>query len=203
MSIFKGLSSVFRKKPESPEVTLDIYAIFPVYQMLQNAAPFNDWQSPESKITEEFVETFKVCVWMYQMYVFYILTAQRYGYDIADKVLRIQAAKLGSASPELGEQLEKGVLQIHRSLIRQSNEQPAIVEIKGEKIEMPAEYFFALEFLTLGEDAPFHINKAEFEAGQLPDYKGADFALTECLVHGKDIARSNFEPLIRISKVIL
>jgi hypothetical protein len=202
MTILKSLSSIFRKKPETPEVTLDTYAIFPVYQMMQNAAPFDDWKSPGSKIPSELEEIFKTCVWMYQMYVYYILTAQRFGYDIAEKVLGLQTTKLSTVSHELGQQLEKGVLQIHRSLESLSNEQ-LTVEANGENYKVPAEYKLALEFLTLGEDAPFHVDKTELDAGCLPDYKDADFALTLCLEHGKNVALSNFEPLIQVSKVVL
>jgi len=60
-----------------------------------------------------------------------------------------------------------------------------------------------MEFLTIGEEAPFRVDRKEFEAGKLPDFNGADFALAECLAHGKDAAVTYFRPVVQVSKVVL
>jgi len=203
MSFLGKLKSVFGAKiEESPEVTLDTYANLPLFQMLQEDPPFSDWLNPESQIPEDLVDTFKIYVWMYQLYVFYILTAQRYGYEIADKVVNLQVERLNKASEELGQQLSIAISQIHNNVVRQAGE-PHFVNINGEEIEMPVEYGIAIEFLFIGSDAPFSVNEEELKAGQMPETNGADFALAECLEFGKNSAQSYFEPITKIAKVVL
>lgn len=93
MSFLKG---IFKKKTDAIEVDFETYANFPLYQLLREEHPFDDWRDPEAPIQAELEEYFKACVWMYQMYVFYILTAIRFDYEIAQRVLRAQTAKLGA-----------------------------------------------------------------------------------------------------------
>lgn len=62
-------SSLFKRKPKLPEVSLDTYANYPIFLMLEGRAPFADWKDPNSNIEPNFEEFFRVYVWMYQMYV--------------------------------------------------------------------------------------------------------------------------------------
>jgi hypothetical protein len=202
MSILGGIKTIFGKKETPPEVTLETFANLPLYQMLQEETPFNDWRSPDAEIPSGLEETFKIYVWMYQMYMFYILTAKRFGYEIAEKVLKLQAERLNKVPGELGKQLEVAIRQIHNNVTKQVNE-PHIVEVKGEKIEMPIEYGIALEFLVVGKDAPFYIDPEKYSGGNVPEMNGADFALAECLEHGKHSAQSYFQPIAQIAKVVL
>ena len=191
MSMMKKISSMFKKKTESHEASLSIFSYFPIYQMLNNEFPFNDWKPSTIKIPNGLEELFKVSVWMVQMYVFYILTASKYGYDIADKVLGLQVAKLNTVSEELGKQLHNGVTQIQRSVTRLS-ENPYKMEVDKKQVEMPMEYFVAIEFLSIGESAPFPIERKAFEEGHLPEYHDADWALAECLEYGKKSCYRSF-----------
>jgi hypothetical protein len=202
MSILSGIKAMLGKKEPAPEVTLETFANLPLFRLLQEESPFNDWRSPDAEIPPGLEDSFKIYVWMYQMYMFYMLTAKRFGYEIAEKVLKLQAERLNKVPGELGKQLEVAIRQIHKNVVKQVNE-PHIVEVKGEKVEMPIEYAIAMEFLVVGKDAPFYINPEEYQTRNVPEMNGADFALAECLEHGKHSAQSYFQPFAEIAKVVL
>lgn len=201
MSIFKGLSAMFSKKQEIIEMSFDTYANSPLFQMVEKEAPFNDWKAPDTEVPLELENLFQICVGMYQMFAFYMLTVKRFGSEIAEKTLHIQIEKLSSVSEELGQHLESAIRQIHKKLVHDINE-PRMVDVGEKKIRLPVEYLLAVEFLSLGEGAPFPVSREELEGGHLPDYKDADFALATCLEYGKNTALAYFEPLTR-AKVTL
>jgi hypothetical protein len=188
----KMFSSLFKRKPKLPEVSLDTYANYPIFLMLEGKPPFTDWKDPKSSIEPDLEEFFRMSVWMYQMYTYYILTAKRFGYEIADKVVGLQAERLSRASQELGRQLCLGIQQIH-----------GIVSRKMEDPDLRVEYATALEFLTLSEESPFHTTRTEFDQKGVPDYREQDFALAACLEHGKTAALNEFLTFTQESKVSL
>jgi hypothetical protein len=193
MSILSGL---FKKKTDAPEVSFETFAYFPLHQLVNEQPPFNDWKDPKTPVPEKLEEYFKVCVWMYQMYVYYILTARRFDYEIADRAVRLQAEKLQELSPELAHQLELAFIDIHSTLESQATE-PETVEVKGEEIEVPVEYRLSVQFLTEGEGCPFPVSDA------VPAFSDADFQLANCLEHGREAARAYFEPAVASTKVML
>lgn len=134
--------------------------------------------------------------------VYYILTAKRFGYEIADKVLNLQVEKLSKASDELGKQLYLAIRQIHRTVL-EGVDSPFTVAVEGGNLEVPVEYNVALEFLTVSEEAPFHIMKTKYEEKGVPDFREQDFALTACLGHGKAAALNEFLVLTQQAKVTL
>lgn len=203
MPILSGIKAIFKEKEAATEVTLETFANLPLFQMLQERTPFSNWRSPDAEIPAGLEDTFKIYVWMYQMYTFYMLTAKRFGYEIAEKVLKLQAERLNKIPGErLGKQLEVTIRQIHENVTKQVNE-PYIVEVKGEKVETPIEYAIAMEFLVVGKDAPFYVDPQEYQTGTVPEMNGADLALALCLGHGKYSAQSYFQPLSEVVKVVL
>lgn len=38
----------FKKKAETPEVSFQTYAHFPLYLLVQEERPFNDWKDPKT-----------------------------------------------------------------------------------------------------------------------------------------------------------
>ena len=138
---------------------------------------------------------------MYQIYVFYVLTAQRFGYEIADRVVRIQVESLRKVSEDLGNQYQIGIEQIRKNIVDQS-EKPYIVEVDGKRIEMPVEYLIAMEFLVRGKEAPFRIEPEEFKAGNMPKMSNVDWALAECLAHGRQSAQNFFQPVAEKTRIV-
>ena len=199
MSFWKDLRTFFGKKNEMPEIDLEIYANMPLFQMSENDIPFNDWRSPEANIPDGLEDLFRISVWMYQMYAFYILTGDRFGQEIADRVLRFQVERISKLSEEMGQQLQAAIQQIHRIVTH-----PFVAEVKGQKVEMPVEYGIAMEFLTLGENAPYPLDVEKFQADEsnMPDTNSAELSLMACLVHGREKALSYFTPMTNM-KVIL
>lgn len=196
------LSSLFKRKPKLPEVSFEIYSIYPIYRMLERKAPFADWKDPNSNIEPNLEEFFRAWVWMYQMYTYYILTAKRFGYEIADKVVSLQVERLGRASQELGRQLYLAIQQIH-GIVSKRTEDPFVVPVGGKDLHVPVEYEMALEFLTLSEESPFHTTKTELEERGVPDFREQDFALGACLEYGKKAALKEFLVITEQSKVTL
>ena len=197
--MFDRLKSILGKKNEIPEMSLDTYSSFPLYRMLQDEAPFDDWESKETAVPDTFRPAFKVFASMYQMYIFYMLTAQRFGYEIANRTLTLQVERLNRGDPELGRQLETAIQQIHRSVLEHMKNPPS-VEIKGKKTDIPLEYQLAVEFLTVGEDALF---PPDNDSGELPNMKDTDWILAACLEQAKSSAAFYFQPVISVAKVVL
>lgn len=197
--MFDRPKSVFGKRDEISEMSLDTYSSFPLYRMLQDESPFDDWENKEAVVPDTFRSAFKAFASMYQMYIFHMLTAQRFGYEIANRTLALQVERLNRGEPELGRQLQTVIHQIHRS-VSEHMKSPPSVEIKGRKSDIPLEYQLAVEFLTAGEDALFPLDK---NSGELPDMKDTDWVLAACLEQAKSSAASFFQPVVSGAKVVL
>ena len=200
MSVTSGIRRLFGKKVA--EATLDTYACFPVFQMLERKVPFNDWRWPDTDIPNGLEEYFQGCVWMYQLYWYYILTAERYGYEIADNIIKLQVDALSKVSVELGNQHETGIRHIQTTIDSLLNK-PYVAEAEGKRIEMPTEYMLAIDFLATGKAAPFHVEREQLNDGNMPKMKDAPWALAECLAHGKLSARKYFSTVIETVRIVL
>jgi hypothetical protein len=199
----KGMfSSLFKRNTKPLEASLDTYAIYPIALMLEGRPPFGDWKDPESNTEPDLEEFFRGCVWMYQMWIYYIFTAKRFGYEIADKVASLQAESLSRGNQELGGELYLAIQQI-QGIVSRYTEEPFVVPFEGKDIEWPVEYAIALEFLTLSEESPFHTSKTEFDEKGVPDFRHQDFALAAWLERGKMAAQGEFLAFTRDTKVIL
>ena len=182
-------SSLFKRKPKLPEVSLDMYAAYPIYLMLEGKAPFSDWKDPKSNIEPDLEESFRVYVHIYQIYTYYILTAKRFGDEIAHKVRSLQVERLNRGSHPAGKMFDSCIQMI-------SN-------IVGQDHILPLELRVALGFLTLDEESPFHTTKTQIEEKGLSDFREQDEALAACLNHGKTAAFNEFTVFIEQSKVTL
>lgn len=202
MSFINGIKSFFGTNSAKPEVNFEILASLPVYQMIKEVTPFDNWRPPEAEIPDELVETFKIYTWLYQMYVFYALIGGRYGKEIADRVLRLQAERLNKIPGGLGNDLDAAIKQIHTTVARLDGK-PQMLQVNGKDVCIPIEYSIALDFLIVGRDAPFYMDPELYSGGSIPEMNGTDFALCECLEHGKQSAAGYFQPLLDEVKVML
>lgn len=192
-----SLFGLFKKTTETPEVSFQTFAHFPLYQLMNEAEPFDDWKDPKTKVPKDLEQQFKVAVWMYQMWVFYLLTAHRFDYEIADRALRLQVDKLEELSPEMAEQLELAITGIQSTLEDDAKEPHIVKDMNGEMMEVPVEYKLAIQFLTQGDDCPFPASDG------VPEFNDADVQLASCLEHGREAARAYFEPGMSAIKVVL
>jgi hypothetical protein len=182
-------SSLFKRKPRPAELSLDMYAAYPIYLMFSRKAPFSDWKDPKCNMEPDLEESFRSYVNMYQIYTYYILTAKRFGYEIADKVISLQAERLSRASQVLERELYPTIQWIHNIVV--------------EDHILPLELRVAIGFLTLDEESPFHITKTQIEKKEFPDWRKQDEALAACLIHGRTAAFNAFTVFTEQSKVTL
>lgn len=199
VSLIDRIKSVFGLH-RNPEFSMEQYANYALAQLIEESGPFTDWRPQDAEIPIGMENTFKVYVWMYQMWIFYMLTARRFGYQVADRVLQIQATTFGRLSEELGKQLHLAVEQIQRNVSRQVSD-PVYVEVNGETIELPIEYSVAIELLTIGDGAPFQTSEADRASGKPPEFGGTDIELAACLEHGKAAALTVFQRVVENIRV--
>lgn len=179
------------------EMPLESLAFYPLAAMLDEREPFSNWRPDGVEIPESFEQSFKMNVWIYQMWVFYLLFARRYNYEIANRALDFWAERLDKAN--IGVQLKHFVLRIHDNVEMQIKK-PIYMDVGGEKTKMPLELGVALEFLT-EKDGPFAMTDEEKAAGLVPAFNNMDVVLTTCLEHGKTKAIEKFDPLITSLKL--
>jgi len=129
------------------------------------------------------------------MFAFYIMTVGRFGNPVAEIVLRMQVSKLNEAPEMIGDQLEAGIRQIYGK-VSSAVKQPVYVDVDGGDVEIPLEYTIAIDFLIIGDEAPFAINRERFEKeGAPPEMGDNDIKLARCLEHGKAAAIDYFKRL--------
>ncbi|MHB1051331.1 MAG: hypothetical protein ACYC09_14730 [Bacteroidota bacterium] len=202
MSILSSIKNLFTEKEKTKEVSFEAYANLPIYQMLNDEPPFDKWKKPGRIVANDLVGRFRICVWMYQFYIFYILTGQKFGHDAAEKLISIQTERLNKLSNEIGKQLESAFRQIHENISSQVDN-PIHIKNKEEHIQLPFEYYLAIELLTVGEDALFPITESQLKSGDIPDMNGLDLVLAECLEYGKNSAQIYFQSLLQNLKVVI
>lgn len=201
MHIVNGIKSFFGKTRTKPDVNFETLASLPIYQMMKEVTPFDNWRPADTEIPDELAESFKVYTWLYQIYVFYALIGARYGKEIADRVLRLQAERLNKIPGGLGNDLDTAIKQIHTTVVRTEGK-PQTLHVNGKDVCLPIEYGIALDFLILAQDSPFYVDREIF-SDSIPEMNGADFALCECLEHGKQSALEYFQPLLDEVRVVL
>lgn len=179
------------KQTKVSEISISTYANYPVSLMTGGKAPFSDWRNPGSNIEPGLEEMFRRCVLIYQMYIYYILTVKRFGNEIADKVLEIQVEQFNKVSGKMAEQFYQVLKNVH-GIVSGRAENPCVITTEGGNLEVPVEYSIALQFLIGLEDSPFYLTDEEYRARVVPDFRGQDFALEECLEHGGTAALKEF-----------
>ena len=190
MSILERLTALFRRRRSPGQVSLDVFSLLPLYQMTRNDAPFDDWRPADTVIAIENEVAFKMFVWVYQFYIFYILTAKRFGSELADAALQLQVDAMDrGGSSEIGRQIAIGVRQIERAA-GEWTDAPSTFVIGGEERPVPWEIQLATSLLV-GQNVVMN----RLERSDLPD-KETICGLAECLIQGRDSAVAFFEPLV-------
>jgi hypothetical protein len=195
-------SSLFKRNTKPIEASFDTFAMYPIALMLEGRPPFSEWKNLESNIEPDLEDFFRWSVWMYQLYIYYIFTAKRFDYEIANKMVNLQAERLSRGSQDLGVQLHLAIQQI-QGIVSEYIEKPIVVPFEGKDIEFGVEYAIALEFLTLSEESPFHTTRTDFSERGVPDFRHQDIDLAACLEQGKTAAESEFLAFTRDTKVVL
>lgn len=174
------LQGLWRNKPTTVEAPLLSFSIVPAAKMAQGESPFDDWHSPNENIPEGLESDFKGCVWLYQMYIFFLFVEARFGTDTAETILEHQTTFLDALAAGSGKQMKEGVEKI-RSVVLAISQNPEM-DVHGKKVAVPVEYAIAYSFFpeTTWDNAT---------------------ALVQCLEHGKSSARSIFEPFIQATQI--
>jgi hypothetical protein len=180
VSLLTKLQGLWRRKPAVVEAPLLSYSIIPAAKMAQGESPFDEWHPPNEKIPEGLEADFKGCVWLYQMYIFFLFIEARFGVSTAEKMLEHQASFLNELSADSGKQMKEGVEKI-RSVVTAMSQNPEM-DVGGKKVPVPLEYAIAYSFFpeTTWDNAS---------------------ALVRCLDHGKNSARNVFEAFIQATQI--
>jgi hypothetical protein len=181
MSLLSKVKNLLGKNEQTTTAPLLSFSVIPAAKMVQREDPFNDWRPTEEAIPENLSADFQGCVWMYQMYVFFILAEARFGTEIAEVILGDQVGFLEQMTLGMGRQLKEGVEKI-RAVVSTAAETPLEIEANGQKVAVPIDYAVAYAFF--------------------PNQSWADAqSLVRCLEHGKYSAREAFEPFIQATKI--
>jgi len=156
------------------------FSVVPAAKMAQGESPFDDWSPADVNIPEGLESDFKGCVWLYQMYVFYIFSDARFGADTAETILNHQAAFLDALAAGSGKQMREGLekMKTVASALLQNPE----MEVDGRKIAVPMEYGIVYAFFP----------ETTWDSATV---------LVRCLEHGKTSARAIFEPFIEATRI--
>ena len=181
MSLLSKVKNLFGKNEQTVMAPLLSFSVIPAAKMVQNEGPFNDWRPTEEAISDALIADFQGCVWMYQMYVFFLLVEARFGTETAESILADQVGFLNQMTPEAGRQLQEGIERI-RAVVSNFAETPFEVEANGQKIAVPIDYAVAYTFF--------------------PSLSWADAqSLVRCLEYGKYSAREVFAPFIQATVI--
>jgi hypothetical protein len=184
--------------PAVPAWPTDAYQsvkyLFGFYSMT-DSMPFREWKSPLVDVSPALGDTVNIAVRALQTRFYFWLLERHIG------ILETEIAKDGFLG--LLTQLSEGgtdndLGRMTRFLLSMIDDALKTAEREGEKIiktatgdvVVPPEYFMALHVLMRMPDSPYYNSETN------PDFKSDDWALTECLVHGKDAAKTFFTPMV-------
>jgi len=163
-------------------------AQIPLVLMDSKSPPFDDWQDPEVNIPEDLKQMFNYYSWLYQLYMFFVVTSERFGNDLAVKIIeKVDESEqkiLGTTSFNIYENINS----IHLA-IQQLIESPIIEDMDGELSEMPLEYGLAKRFLLSGDFSPIKFEEEDVGLNEVA-------ILGLCLFHAKQSALTQFENVI-------
>lgn len=188
-TIVWALSGRAPKQTRQVELPLRLFAAYPISLLTQGQEPFDSWRPPAVFFAEKLVGTFKGVTIGYQLFIFYALVTKRYGFEIAEAMLRLQ----GELLDEVG---SDG--RVHTGMIRQISQQASDYKpVTAEGFEAPFEWHLAICALSVWSDA-FPASGAA-----VPDYGDADVALAECLIFARDKALTAFSAALDAVKLTL
>lgn len=150
-------------------------------------APFDDWKTNEVEVPEGMITICAYYAWLYQLYMFYIISLEIFGSEIADKVVEIQDAEVKNVLDTNLFNIKKSITDIHQAVIRLL-ENPEFDNME-ENSSLPLEYSMAKEFVYSGKYDPFKFTEEHFDSGQIA-------ILGLCLLHCKESAVANFSKIL-------
>jgi hypothetical protein len=186
------------KEAERPEWPTDAYQsvkyLLGFYSMA-GSLPFREWKSPLVDVKPTLENTAQISVRALQTRLYFWLLERRFG------VPEAEIAKDGFLQllTKLSDGNENDLGSMTRFLLELIDDAVNTAEKAGEKtiptpngdIVVPAEYFMALHLLMRMPDSPYYNSDTN------PEFNRDDWALAECLVHGKDAAKEFFTPMIQ------
>jgi hypothetical protein len=199
--MLKYIKSLFTSKSNGKlETDLRTFALLPVYLMLNKEWPFDEWKAkaPLTSIRPELENLIQMYVYLYQFYVFRILTASELGNEVAAAIIDIQSAKLSEHEEYFSQDFEQGIDNIH-SVVSNQTEEPTEITIDGNAMNFPIEYTLAITFLVTGKYAPFPVKDTN---GNTPDFDNQDYVFAECLELAKNKMQQFTIDLIKKTKII-
>ena len=182
---------------EVPDWPSDAYQsvkyLFGFYAM-QDSMPFHEWKSPLVTVSPAIEDTVKIAVRALQTRFYFLLLERRIGIHEAEIAKDGFLGLLTQASDDP----ENDLGRMTRLLLGMIDDALKTAEQQGEKtiktpdgdVAVPPEYFMALHILIRMPDSPYYNLQTDPEFGQ------NDWALAECLVHGKEAAKTFFTPMI-------
>ena len=192
------LTSELAEQPPS-RISMGAYATYPVFLMVKTEGPFGEWRDPELDVPDELESFFSGGAMFVQMWVFYLLTAQRYGYDFAEKVLSIQKEELNKGSDgTLGNRHENAVHTVQDQAVSNTTK-PTVLNIEGKTITFPFEYELAIQMILADRG---EVIEVDLESKTIVSPKGIDWDLARCLAHAKDVAFNDFERFVDIATIV-
>jgi len=184
------------KKPESPAWPTDAYQsvkyLFGFYSMT-DSMPFSEWKSPLVKVPPALEDLVKIAVRALQTRFYFFLLERRIGIletEIAkDGFLELLTQVSDSPKDDLGNMTRFLLGMIDDALKTAEHQGKKLIKTPDGELEVPVEYFMALHILMCMPDSPYY-NADD------PNFHGNEWMLAECLVHGKDAAKTFFTPMI-------
>jgi len=185
------------KKPEPPAWPTDAYQSVKYlvgFYSMADSLPFREWKSPHVDVSPALESTVQISVRALQTRLYFWLLDGRIG------VPEAEIAKDGFLQllTQLSDDKENDIGRMTRFLLRLIDDAVNTAEKAGKKtiptpegdVAVPPEYFMALHLLMRMPDSPFYNSEGD------PGFGKDDWALTECLVHGKVAAREFFTPMV-------
>ena len=187
-------------KPAAPEWPTDAYesvrAFCYFFSKQYESLPFREWKPPEVNVSPAIEGVARSAVCGLQCRIYFYLLEQHIGKfeaEIArDGFLGLLTQLSGEGADDLG--------QMTRHLLRLVDDAANTAESQGDKavptptgdVKVPPEYFMALHFLVRMSDSPYY-NKFDGNT----EFKGAEWAVAQCLEHGKGAAVTFFGPMVK------
>jgi hypothetical protein len=180
------ITKLFKKKDK---IDLSKYARLPLDLLDSNSHPFDDWKDPELEIPEGWEKMFNFYACIYQLYMFYMITSEKLGNDLAVIVVEIMSNYDKEAHGDTSLNIYKNIINIH-SAVRQLLDNPYTEIVDNKKEQMPLEYGLAKRFLCSDIVSPINLKEEEIKNSNLVPLLGM------CLFHAKQPAIAYFENIL-------
>jgi hypothetical protein len=167
--------------------------LFGFYAM-PDSMPFHEWKSPLVNVSPALEDTVKIAVRALQTRFYFLLLERHIGIleaEIAkDAFLGLLTQLSDDSENDLGRMTRFLLDMIDDALKTAERQGETIIKTPSGDVAVPPEYFMALHILVRMPDSPYYNLETD------PQFGEDDSALAECLVHGKDAAKTFFTPMI-------